>query len=90
MVQLTDALIQRLDREAAKRSVSRSAVLREAVEQYFADEDDLIQAYVEGYQRIPAGTVDEWGDLDAQADAAAAETAKRLDHEEREAGFEPW
>jgi len=31
----------------------------------------------------PQGVVDEWGDLSAMTDAAAAETMRRLDEEER-------
>lgn len=34
--------------------------------------------------------VDEWGDLSAMTDAAAAETMQRLDEEERAAGHRPW
>jgi hypothetical protein len=34
--------------------------------------------------------VDEWGDLGAMTDAAAAETSQRLDEEDSAAGHEPW
>ncbi len=92
MVQLTDDLVAKLDTEAAERGVSRSAVIREAVEQHLDERrrDAIGEAIAEGYRRIPPGTPDEWGDLERTADIAGRETAQRLDQEEREAGFEPW
>jgi predicted DNA-binding protein len=92
MVQLTHELLSELDAEAAERGVSRSAVIREAIEAHLAEHrDDAIgRAIVEGYRRIPAGTPDEWGDLEHMADVAGRETAQRLDEEERAAGFDPW
>jgi predicted transcriptional regulator len=92
MVQLTKELITDLDAEAAERGVSRSAVIREAVEQHLAGRrhDAIGEAIAEGYRRIPPGTPDEWGDLEQVGDIAGHETAQRLDQEEREAGFGPW
>ncbi len=43
-----------------------------------------------GREGKPHGIVDEWGDLSAMTDAAAAETMHRLEEEERAAGHEPW
>ncbi|MHB1244152.1 MAG: ribbon-helix-helix domain-containing protein, partial [Gaiellaceae bacterium] len=37
LVQLTDDLVAVLDRQARRRSVSRSQVIREAIEQYTHD-----------------------------------------------------
>lgn len=45
---------------------------------------------VAGYDRIPAGTADDWGDLDAALDWGTAAVLSDLDRQEREAGFEPW
>ena len=92
MVQLTSELIGKLDREAAERGVSRSAVIREAIEAHIAErEHDAIGAAIaEGYRRIPPGTPDEWGDPELMADIAGRELAQRLDEEERQAGFDPW
>jgi predicted transcriptional regulator len=92
MVQLTDDLVTKLDIEAAERGMSRSAVIREAIETHIADrEHDAIgEAIAEGYRRIPPGTPDEWGDLEWMADVSGRELAQRLDQEEREAGFDPW
>jgi hypothetical protein len=36
------------------------------------------------------GNVDEWGDLDAFSTALTTDTLRRLDEEERSAGFPPW
>jgi predicted transcriptional regulator len=92
MVQLTDDLVAKLDEEAAERNLSRSAVIREVLEAHVAErEHDAVgEAIAEGYRRIPPGTPDEWGDLERMADIAGAETAQRLDREERDAGFGPW
>lgn len=92
LVQLSDDLIASLDAEAQRLGSSRSAVIREAVERYFADgiEASIDRAIVEGYTRLPPGTPDGWGDLEAQADRAAAEVGARLDAEEAEDGAEPW
>lgn len=67
LVQLTDPLVERLDRRAAREGVSRSRVIRDAVEAYLHDdqEAEIARRYREGYQRIPAGTEDEWGDPEA-------------------------
>jgi hypothetical protein len=34
--------------------------------------------------------IDEWGDLSATTDEAAARTLRRLDEDERAAGHQPW
>ena len=92
MVQLSEELLARLDAEAARGARSRSAVIRDAVERYLASsEDDSIgRAIAEGYRRIPPGTPDGWGDLEAANDLDAADVADRLDAEEQKAGFGPW
>ena len=92
MVQLTDELVALLDAEAARTGVSRSAVIRHAVERYLDDAADaaLTRAIVEGYRRLPPAAPDEWGSLDVPGDRAALELAQRLDAEERDAGLPPW
>jgi hypothetical protein len=92
MVQLTDELLAKLDAEASDRGISRSAVIREAVERHIAEgEHDAVgEAIADGYRRVPPGTPDEWGDLERMADVSGRELAQRLDQEEREAGFGPW
>ena len=92
MVQMTDDLVELLDTEAQRRGISRSALIREAVESHLAEarEKQITQQIIEGYKRIPAGTPDEWGDLDAQTDAIVREVQRELAEEERKAGFDPW
>jgi hypothetical protein len=92
MVQLTDDLIAALDAEARRRGVSRSAVIREAIEDHVvADREVAIgRAIVDGYRRIPPSTPDEWGDLDREIAIAGQETEQRLAAEEGAAGFGPW
>ncbi len=57
--------------------------------------DELPESEMEPVVRFLASRqegslVDEWGDLSEMTDAAAAETMRRLDDEERTAGFGPW
>lgn len=92
MVQLTDELVEELDLEAAQRGVSRSALIREAIEDHFSERRARSVAHqiVEGYRRVPPGTPDEWGSLDDAADMAAREVSQRLDAEERVQGHDRW
>lgn len=88
MVQLTEPLVDLLDQRAARERVSRSQVIRDAVEQYLrADhEAEIDRRIAEGYARIPDSPEDEWGDLDVWRDALAADRARALDAEERAVG----
>ena len=92
MVQLTEELINLPDAEAQRRKVSRSALIRDAVAAYLeqAREASLDAAIVAGYDRLPPGAPDEWGDLAAQADVATEELMQRLNEEERAQGLPPW
>lgn len=92
MVQLSEELIRVLDAEAARTSRSRSAVVREAVERYFADVGEVAidREIVAGYRRIPPGIPDGWADVEELGDRGTRELGRRLDHEEREAGLPPW
>ena len=55
LVQLSEELLELLDREAAQRKVSRSALIREAIEQHLdaAHRAEIDRRIVEGYKRIP-------------------------------------
>jgi predicted transcriptional regulator len=44
MVQLTDELVERLDREAARRGVSRSALIRSALEEFLRHDHEAASA----------------------------------------------
>lgn len=92
IVQLNDRLVEELDAEAARRGLSRSALVREALEQHLAEqrERSIGQQIADGYRRIPPATPDEWGHLEPLADEAAAELLHRLDAEERQQGHGPW
>jgi hypothetical protein len=92
MVQLTTELVDRLDGEARRQGVSRSALIRQAIETMLAAARDqsVARQIVEGYQRMPPATPDEWGRIDDLGDAATAEVLWRLDEEERRQGSQPW
>jgi len=92
MVQLSDQLVTALDREAARRSTSRSDLIRRVLREFLAahEEAAISRQIVEGYARIPPATPDEWGDPAEITDQATADLLHRLDAEERSAGYEPW
>lgn len=89
MVQLSEDLVEQLDREAARRGCSRSAVIREAVADHLgaSAEKALVDRYVEGYRRTPQATKDEWGDLADDQRRAAVELGRRLDAEDDATGL---
>jgi Arc/MetJ-type ribon-helix-helix transcriptional regulator len=92
LVQLSEEQVVALDRRAQRDGVSRSQLIRRAVDAFLADDEEarIDAAIIEGYRRIPPGTPDEWGDLGASLDHHTRETMQRLDEEERQAGVEPW
>jgi predicted transcriptional regulator len=67
IVQLSDELIERLDREARQRGISRSRLIREAVEEHLSasTHDEIDRQIVESYTRLPQE--DLWGDEPAIA-----------------------
>lgn len=92
LVQLNDALLAALDQRAANRGVSRSRLIREAVEAHLASDQDseISRQIMEGYDRIPQATLDAWGEPVAFTSRAAADLHRRLEAEEQAAGHEPW
>lgn len=92
MVQLTAELVQSLDAIAARRAVSRSALIREFVLEGLerSGEAAIGERIVAGYRRIPQAHPDEWGDPIVAADIATGELLQRLDAEERAAGHDRW
>lgn len=92
MVQLNDRLLHLLDRHAARRGISRSALIRTALEEFLRkDQETTIGAQiVEGYERIPPATPDQWGDLEELTDTATADLLHRLDAEDDASGHDPW
>lgn len=55
LVQLNQKLLQRLDERAANEGRSRSALIRDAIEEYLYDEEAarIDREIREGYERIP-------------------------------------
>lgn len=87
LVQLTDALVQELDRRAARDGVSRSALIRELLTGALHDPsaDRVSERIVEGYRRVPqAEGRDEWGDLSQWVDGNASRNRAALSEEEDE------
>lgn len=92
LVQLNETLLAALDQRAARRGVSRSQLIREAVEAHLAGDHDaeISRRIITGYERVPQATPDEWGDPTELADRAARDLHRRLEAEERAAGHDPW
>ena len=73
LVQLSDALLAALDERATRRHTSRSHLIRTAIEQYIAADEDAEtdRAIVEGYTRIPPGELDAWAEASGRRSIAA-------------------
>lgn len=85
LVQLTDELVELLDRRAAVRGVSRSALIREVLEQALEEdrEVEVSGRIIEGYGRVPQESArDAWGDLDAWSEVNARRNLAALSREE--------
>jgi len=92
MVQLSDELLETLDRTAANCGASRSALIRDLLWQALSEdrEREIGERIAEGYRRIPQGATDEWEGLSESNRRSNRELLRRLDAEERAAGFDPW
>jgi metal-responsive CopG/Arc/MetJ family transcriptional regulator len=92
MVQLSHDLLETLDRAAATRGESRSALIRELLWEGLRDEREreLGERIAEGYRQIPQAEPDEWGELAAGAEHSNLDTLWRLEAEERASGHDPW
>ena len=93
--QLNERLLDLLDRRAARAGVSRSQVIRDAIEAYLAADRQaaIDREIVDGYTRAPQTgeyDADEWGDLAQLVTALTIAQQRRLSDEERNAGFERW
>jgi len=87
LVQLTDALVDQLDRRASRLGVSRSRLIRDLLEESLADERRLetTRRMIEGYERAPQEDArDEWGDLDAWTEVNTRRNLAALAGEEEE------
>ena len=67
LVQLSDELVAALDERAARHGVSRSHLIREAIETYLETGRDaeIDAAIVKGYTRIPPPGHDPWAEAAA-------------------------
>ena len=89
LVQLNEELLELLDRGAAARGVSRSALIRELVREGLGAERSRVldEQMARGYGDAPqAGARDEWGDLDRFTEVNARRNLAALAEEESE----PW
>jgi metal-responsive CopG/Arc/MetJ family transcriptional regulator len=69
LVQLNEELLRRLDERAAREGRSRSALIRDAIEAYLANEarDEISRQIIEGYERVPQTDEEfDWGDTEAR------------------------
>jgi Arc/MetJ-type ribon-helix-helix transcriptional regulator len=73
LVQLTDALLERLDEHAARVGASRSELIRRAIEEHLdrTDAAAVDRAIVDGYERVPPAGSDPWTEAAAVASIAA-------------------
>ncbi len=92
LVQLNEVLLAALDQRAAQRGVSRSQIVREAIEAHLAGDldEEIARRIIAGYERIPQATADEWGDPERMSSATTRDAHRRLDAEEGAAGHDPW
>ena len=76
MLQLRDDQLERLDADAVRAGVSRSKLVRDAVDVLLdgRTDRDVAEQYRDAYPTSEFGT-DDWGDIDAWHEAAANQRA---------------
>lgn len=90
IVQLSSEMVEALDQEALRTGVSRSALIRDAIQEHLqgSREAQITAQLVSAYTEMPQGVEDEWGDLGEQMLDSTRRTIRRLDREEEVAGLE--
>ena len=90
IVQLTSEMVAALDVEALRTGISRSALIRDAIESYLeaGRERQITVQLVAGYNETPQGARDEWGDVAKEMRDNTTRTLQRLDREEEEADLQ--
>lgn len=64
LLQLSDELVEALDRRAKREGVSRSKLVRDLLDTALNAGDEHDRALIEGYGRMPqSDAADAWGDL---------------------------
>jgi Arc/MetJ-type ribon-helix-helix transcriptional regulator len=92
-VRLSNDLLAKVDRIVdADEAASRADAVRRALDSWVraVNRRRIGREIVDGYDRVPSGRPDEWGDLDAALDWGTAAVILDLERQEREAGIEPW
>ncbi len=90
LVQLSDDLLELLDRRASARGVSRSALIRDLLLEGLASDrsSEISRRIADGYRRVPQETArDAWGDLDAWT---ATNARRNLAERAAEEGDQGW
>lgn len=83
LVQLTDELVEALDRRARREGVSRSKLVRNLLDAALSRGEEHDRALVDGYRRAPqSDAVDAWGDLAAWTETNARRNLAALDDED--------
>jgi Arc/MetJ-type ribon-helix-helix transcriptional regulator len=92
-VRLPTDLLAEVDRIVdADVAASRADAVRRALDSWVraVNRRRIGKEIVDGYDRVPSGRPDDWGDLDAALDWGTAAVIFDLERQEREAGIEPW
>lgn len=83
LVQLTDELVEALDRRARREGVSRSKLVRDILAAALSSADEQDRALVEGYRQAPQSDgADAWGDVDAWTAACARRNLAAMNNED--------
>lgn len=74
--------------ERQNRWTARSALIREAVTNWFGDRASAVERWVAGYTERPGVKPDQWSDFASDGARQGRALAQRLDAEEVEHGLE--
>lgn len=91
MVHLSEEQLAEADLEATRRGLSRSALIRQALDELLASRRGLALdgAMQSGYDRMPVVAGDQWGD-GGSSDSATRSVLHELTEAEQAAGKDPW